>query len=184
MAEPKKPFTLALSKQYLEPFAGCLFADYLGLNRNNIVITNDDSVEDKILKVDLKNTNKVLSIDDIKNRKNLNIITGQVKTHEPENNYLYHPEELENNDYFIFYEKEFDEEYIKNNLRDSLGLFDSGNIINYINNTNIYVISSDKIKELKENPVNGINDRGSHGEYYVIPEDTIKKYAYKMPLVF
>lgn len=174
MAE--KQLTLEVSKKYLERWAGSYLKIYLNENGNsdieNIFISNSD--EDKILKIDLKTAYKSLTLYDIQNRKSLGIITAQVKTHTPNNiNHYYHSQELENNDYFIFYEKPFSEELIlENNYAN-----DQNALYNSLQGSCIHIISTEKIKELSLDPNNDINDRGSNGKFYVIPDSVIQEHS-------
>lgn len=173
MAE--KQLTLEVSKRYLERWVGSYFKIYLYENEtyvDNIFISDAD--EDKILKIDLKNVYRSLTQNDIINRKSLGIITAQVKTHTPNNiNHYYHSQELEANDYFIFYEKPFSEELILENnfINDQNALF------NYLQGSCIYIISTEKIKQLSKDPNNDINDRGSNGKFYVIPDKILQEYS-------
>ena len=188
MGEPKKPYTLKISKLKLEPLGSLYFHKYLNEIQqtvDKIYVSKDDGNVDKVLKIDLINTdNDDLTQEDIDNRKEKGLITGNVKTHESDNSksFSFHLEEIKNNDYFIFLEKTIDEDQIKNNhfIEKELGMTNfSGITINeYLQGSNVHIIATADIIKLSRDPKNNINDRNSNGKFFVIPLDCVKKNAH------
>ena len=180
MGEPKKPYTLKISKLYLEKWGGWYFQKYLNEIQqtiDKIYVSKDDGNVDKVLKIDLINTdNDDLTQEDIDNRKEKGLITGNVKTHEFRylNSFSFHRLELDNNDCLIFYEKAFDE----NQIIKEKYIENENKLVNYLWESNVYVISTNDIKELMKDPKNNINDRGSNGEFYAIPLSCVKEHSH------
>ena len=177
MGEPKHPNTLNISKLYLEPWGGWYFKKYLKDIKNTnieIYVSRDNGIVDKILKIDLINiTNDNLTQANINNRVELGIITGNVKTHKSKNSnsYAIHELELYNNDVLVFYEKTFDEDQI---IKEKFAE-DQNNLINYLAGSNVYIISTNIIREHMKKSTADITNKG---DFLTIQLDYIKSNAY------
>ena len=177
MSEPKHPNTLNISKLYLEPWGGWYFKKYLKDIKNTdieIYVSIDNGIVDKILKIDLINVTKDnLNQNVINDRAKLGIITGNVKTHKSKNSnsYAIHELELHNNDVLIFYEKPFDEDQIiKEKFTEN-----QNNLINDLVGSDVYIISTNIIREHMKNPTTDITNKG---DFLTIQLDYIKSNAY------
>jgi len=163
----KNPYTYYISRIGLEPLARNICSKIFSIKL--FLSTKDEDME---LKTDIKNTNNLLTNENINQ-----YLTFQVKT---KSSYKHHYAlswfiELDNNNYCIFYKAPFEENYIKlNNM-----LYDFDFFANYlkknIDNKKIYIVKSDYLKILKNHKNSYFRFYDADNQWRVTNNDFIEK---------